>query len=299
MKLIQKLERKFGRYAIHDLMKYIIVIYGLGFLLGLTAPGFYDKFLALNIEQILKGQVWRLVTFVLQPYSGTGILFLFIELYFYYMIGTSLEKAWGTFRFNLYYFTGILFNIVATFLVYFISKAVPSLPTLNIYPDIYYVNRSMFFAFAVIYPNVKLLLMFIIPIKVKWIAILYGVIMGIDVIRILSTRNIAIILYYIVPVIAALLNFLIFFFSSSNMRRISPQELKRKTDFRRKMQEAKNTGNVVDFQGRQVITRHKCAICGRTELDDDNLEFRFCSKCDGNYEYCMDHLFTHEHVNDN
>ena len=72
--------------------------------------------------------------------------------------------------------------------------------------------------------------------------------------------------------------------------------MKRKADYRRQMKDPRNHGTVTQFGGKNVITRHKCAVCGRTELDGDNLEFRFCSKCDGNYEYCMDHLFTHEHV---
>ena len=80
------------------------------------------------------------------------------------------------------------------------------------------------------------------------------------------------------------LNFLIFFFSTRNYRSVSPKEVHRKRTYHRQVQQPKG------------VTRHKCAICGRTELDDPNLEFRFCSKCNGNYEYCQDHLFTHEHV---
>lgn len=67
-------------------------------------------------------------------------------------------------------------------------------------------------------------------------------------------------------------------------------------EYRKKMQQAQQAGHAASYQGRTVITRHKCAICGRTELDDENLEFRYCSKCEGNYEYCSDHLYTHEHV---
>ena len=102
---------------------------------------------------------------------------------------------------------------------------------------------------------------------------------------------------YALAIVVSVLNFIIFFFATRNYRRISPSEFKRKAEFRRKMHDAKwESGNVVEFRGRNVITRHKCAICGRTELDDDSLEFRFCSKCEGNYEYCSDHLYTHEHV---
>ena len=94
----------------------------------------------------------------------------------------------------------------------------------------------------------------------------------------------------------AIANFLIFFLASRNYKRYSPQQAKRKANYKRQVRNAHNPDNVVQFRGKAAVTRHKCAVCGRTELDDDNLEFRFCSKCDGNYEYCMDHLYTHEHV---
>ena len=104
--------------------------------------------------------------------------------------------------------------------------------------------------------------------------------------------------YGIIPIVVSLANFLIFYFATRNYRKVSPREFERRAKFRRQMNEGKRQGNVTEFQGQNVITRHKCAVCGRTEMDDDNLEFRFCSKCDGNYEYCMDHLFTHNHVSE-
>jgi len=97
-------------------------------------------------------------------------------------------------------------------------------------------------------------------------------------------------------IILALGNFFIYFFSTRNYKNMSPKEFKRRSSYKRAVKSSIGGDNVVDFQGRKRITRHKCAVCGRTELDDENLEFRFCSKCEGNYEYCMDHLFTHEHV---
>ena len=81
-----------------------------------------------------------------------------------------------------------------------------------------------------------------------------------------------------------------FFFSNRNMHRYNPKEVHRRREFKKAMAQSRvnpATGG---------ITKHKCAICGRTEKDDPNLEFRFCSKCNGNYEYCQDHLFTHQHV---
>jgi hypothetical protein len=204
------------------------------------------------------------------------------------MIGNALENAWGAFRFNLYFLSGILFNILAALIVY-LSVG------MNINPGIDYINQSMFFAFAALYPNTQFLIYFIIPVKVKYLAYIYAAIIGYDLFIRLSSGNLRDILSAI-SILVSMANFFIFFLSTRNYRKISPQEFQRKARYRSQMRNAVNRDNVTQFRGKSTITRHKCAVCGRTELDDDQLEFRFCSKCDGNYEYCMDHLFTHEHV---
>lgn len=293
MKFINKLERKFGKYAIHNLIIYIIALYVLGIFVYMVAPfGFYQEYLMLDIDKVLQGQVWRLITFLIQPVFRMN-LFVVFELYLYYIIGRSLENAWGAFRFNLYFISGILFNVLAVVVIYLITKSVYGVG-ISYYIDLTYVNRSMFFAFAALFPNMELLFMFILPIKIKYFAYLYGAIIGYDVLRFLSAPQLQFKLQGI-AILFALANFIIFFFGTRNFRRISPNEIRRKQKFKKQMKSA-SYGNVTQFRGKTVVTRHKCAVCGRTELDDDNLEFRFCSKCDGNYEYCMDHLFTHEHV---
>ena len=93
-----------------------------------------------------------------------------------------------------------------------------------------------------------------------------------------------------VLIVASLLNFVIYFLGTRDIHRYNPKEVHRRNEFRRAMEPKSRAGQ------NGAITKHKCAICGRTELDDPNLEFRFCSKCNGNYEYCQDHLFTHTHV---
>jgi hypothetical protein len=283
MKFINKLERKYGRYAIHDLMKYIIILYVLGAVVYLINPYFYDAYLSLDIGRVLKGQIWRLVTFIIYPATlsgGLGIFFFAIEMYLYYMIGHSLENAWGAFRFNLYYLSGILFNIVAAFILYFIIR--------GSYPmGLTFINRSMFFAFAAIYPNVEFLLFFVLPIKVKHLAYIYAAIIGYDIFKYVRYGFITSdprFFAMAISILVALLNFVIFFLVTRNYKRISPAAQKRRRTYHKQVNRSK------------TITRHKCAVCGRTELDDENLEFRFCSKCDGNYEYCMEHLFTHTHV---
>ena len=166
MNWINKLERKFGRYAIHNLMHYIIILYAVGFALNLIAPGFYMEYLSLDASAILHGQIWRIVTFLIQPPDGSPIFIIF-ALYLYYMIGQNLEAAWGAFRFNLYFFTGVLFHLIAALIVYFLTGISFPIGTS-------YLNLSLFFAFAALYPNVEFLLFFVIPIKVKYLALLDG-----------------------------------------------------------------------------------------------------------------------------
>jgi hypothetical protein len=196
-----------------------------------------------------------------------------------------LENNWGAFRFNLYFFSGVIFNILASLIVFLITD-------ISIGGSLEYIYTAMFFAFAALYPNTQFLIYFIIPVKVKYLAWLTGAYYIYIVIDNIFKQN----FLGVIPIIVSMVNFLIFFLATRNYSRISPKEFQRRAKYHRQVNEARNQGNVVQHNGKSVITRHKCAVCGRTELDNDQLEFRFCSKCDGNYEYCMDHLFTHEHV---
>ncbi len=286
MKFLNKLERKFGRFAITGLMRYISILFFIGVLVGSFMPLVYFHYLSLDFAQIAKGQVWRLFTFIIPVSSFRGILFLAIMIYFYYIIGNALENAWGAFRFNLYVFSGIIFNMIADFITFLIVGQSNPVSSLNV------VCSTLFFAYAAMYPDMQFLFYFIIPIKAKYLAMFQGAVYIFNIIGYITSKQ----FYLIIPLVVSLANFLIFFFTTRNYNRISPGEYKRKAAYRKQVHEAKSQGNVSQFQGRNVITRHKCAVCGRTELDNEQLEFRFCSKCDGNYEYCMDHLFTHEHV---
>lgn len=284
MKFLNKMERKFGRYAIKNLMAYVMGLYIAGIVIFMVNPMFYYNWLMLDFGKIAQGQVWRLVTFLIQPVASIDF-FILISLYLYYMIGNSLENAWGAFRFNLYFFSGVLFNILACGIIYAMIGFSFPIP-------LDYVNQAMFFAFAALYPDVKFNLFFVLPIKVKHLAFIYAVLFGYTVYGVIRDG-----LWWLgLAMLVAIANFLIFFAVTRNYRRISPQQVKRRANYKKQVRNAHNPDNVIQFRGKQTVTRHKCAVCGRTELDDENLEFRFCSKCDGNYEYCMDHLYTHEHV---
>lgn len=147
-----------------------------------------------------------------------------------------------------------------------------------------------FLAYALTYPDMKVLLYFVIPIKMKWMAIVYAALVVYDIVRYFMGGA----WFMALPIIASLLNFIIFFLGTRNLNRYNPKEIHRRNQFKRAMGESKT----VPFPGGSKsgeVTKHKCAVCGRTEKDDPNLEFRFCSKCNGNYEYCQDHLYTHIH----
>lgn len=289
MKWMNKLERKFGKYAIPNLMFYIIILYVVGFVLDLLNPYFYYNYLSLDMSAILRGQVWRLITFIIQP-PDTSLLFVIFTLYLYYMIGRQLEYVWGSFRFNVYFFMGVIFHIIGALLAYVIFKV--SLPL-----GTYYLNMSLFFAYAAIYPNQQFYLFGIIPVKVKWLAWIDAAYFGYTILQAFLPAYGGVPGYYgfiykasALEAFVSLLNFLVFFLMTRNMKRFSPKEIKRKQAYRREVQAGRQQAQYANG------AKHRCHVCGRTELDDENLEFRYCSKCNGNYEYCQDHLFTHEHV---
>ena len=286
MNFFRKLERKFGRFAIPNLMYYIIMMYAAGFVMSLFNPYFYVQYLALDAAAILRGQVWRLVTWVLYPPSTSGVLWFAIAvLFFYYPIGTSLERTIGTFKYTLYILSGVIFTILGAFILYFLLGG--NVLVGNVFST-YYISLSTFLAYAMCYPDMQVLLMFIIPVKMKWMAIFYVVIVVYEMIQYVMAGA----WYLVIPIVASLLNFIIFYFGTKDFSRYNPKEVHRRNEFRRAMEPQ---GRMKSGSG--SVTKHKCAICGRTELDDPNLEFRFCSRCNGNYEYCQDHLFTHTHVN--
>ena len=280
---LNKLERRFGRYAISNLAKYIICGYILGYaimIVGMMTKANLLGLISLDPYKILHFQIWRLVTWIIVPPQSIDI-FTIIMLMLYYSLSASLERTWGTFRFNLYIFSGMLFTVIGAFILYVIcyfgGAQMENIGyIISLAFSTYYVNMSIFLAFAAEYPDMQLLFMFIIPIKIKWLAIADVILLVYQML----TNGISV----AIAIIASLLNFIIFFLSTRNYRRVSPSEIHRRQTFKH---ETRRTA---------AVTKHKCAICGRTEKNGDDLEFRFCSKCNGNYEYCQDHLFTHEHV---
>jgi len=243
-------------------MTYIVSLNLAVYLIGfIDTRGLIESKLLLIPDLVTRGEIWRLITYIFIPPSASMLWIVFV-LYFYYMVGNSLENEWGSFRFNLYYLIGMAGTTIGAFITGIGATAV-------------YLNLSLFLAFAYLFPNFELLLFFILPVKVKYLAWL----------------NWAFLVYTVLfssmpfkaAAVASVLNYFVFFGKDIFTRsRTNRQVYYNRKSFRAEMPK--------DF------TIHRCTVCGKTEKSDPKMDFRYCSKCQGDYEYCMDHLFTHNHV---
>ncbi len=339
MKLMNKMERKFGKYAIRNLPLIMILMETIGYTLSMVAPNVLN-YICFSPEYICRGQIWRLVTWVLMPPSRLDI-FTVIMLFFYYWIARTLASTWGDFYFNVYLLGGIVITDIGMMIAYPIFQsigtlnAIMNIGVMSAYVNLYYIQTTILLAFAFTYPNAQVLLYFFIPIKMSWLGIFEGVMLAYSFVRVgMATPRLVILL--------AVLNFILYFLMTKDLSRYHPGEFARRANYQKKTgqggsffsgsgsqgsgrrngssvgsrssqegmfrqgsntQGAPNTGASTSRRSTAGFTkiypngaRHKCTICGRTELDDENLEFRFCSKCEGNHEYCQDHLFTHQHI---
>ena len=289
---LNEMERKFGKYAISNLTIYIIGLYVAGYVIQLLSfTGInLTSYLTLNPYLILHGQIWRLFSWVLIPPQALSI-WLFITLYLYYFIGTTMERTIGTFRYNFFIFGGFIFMIIAAFVTYFVYFLISGgdqnlLLYYSAYSSLsfstYYLQQAVFLSFALSYPDLQLLLMFIIPVKVKYLGIFYAAFLGFEAIFYgLIGKNYGIFFC----ILFQFINLGLFYLQTGRIDHLRPKEIKRRETYKKSVKMTP-----------KGITRHKCAVCGRSEETNPELEFRFCSKCNGNYEYCQDHLFTHQHV---
>lgn len=263
-----------SNWGIPGLMRYVVCANAVFFVLSLFAGSGTLDFLALDAASVLHGEFWRIITYVLLP-DGGGI-FLLISLLFYYWLGTTLERLWGSAKFTFYYVSGVLLTAIGVLVAYFIDGF-----SVSIYGATY-VNMALFFACALNFPDETVFLMFI-PIKMKWLALLGAVYFAAGVFR---YARVGLWGLALMPLIA-ILNFFIFF---------SPQ-------FGRKAQEVKYRTNPKTIQFRRAVKEqqrpkgynHKCEVCGRTDTDYPDLQFRYCSRCVGYHCFCQDHIFNHVH----
>lgn len=285
-KLYDAVERfcaRHPRFGIPNLMRYIVignvVVYVLSMLSRNMDAAALD-FLSFNLNGLLHGEVWRIVTYIFVPEYSSPFALL-IALYFYYWIGSTLEREWGTPKFTLYYLGGAALTVVGVILT--------SLITGNHYLTLAgtgYVNLSMFLAFAVLFPDVTVLLFFIIPIKIKWLAILDGAFFAIEIVSAIISGNAV----GIITPVLALLNFALF--ATPHVRYLRQKAQYRHSpgavNYRRTVRQAQQQQKTASYH-------HKCAVCGRTDTDYPDLQFRYCSKCAGYHCFCQDHIFSHVH----
>ena len=268
------------RFGIPTLMLYIVIANAVTYILTLFAGAAALSFLEFDLYHVLHGEVWRLVTFVLLPFTYRPIS-LFIMLSFCYFVGGTLEREWGTAKFTLYYLSGMLFSVLSTVIL--------SLAT-GYYgwslSDAYYINLTMFLAFAVMYPDAQVWFYGVIPLKAKWLAWADIALMAWNIARSVRYGAYASALAAVV----AILNFVIFFWEDiKSILGIQSRQRSRQTiQFKSAVRQQKKAETERGY-------RHKCEVCGRTDADHPELEFRYCSKCQGYHCFCSDHIFDHQH----
>jgi hypothetical protein len=257
MHWLARLETKFGHLAIHGLLRYVAAFSSLCFVLVKLNPKYLD-FLLLDRNRLLAGEVWRLFTYLFIPSIG-GLfpdwLGMAMYVWLLFWMGEGLVQAWGAFRFNVFFFLGMLGTTAGALIA-------------NSSPGGAILQTTVFLAFARFYPETVIRLFFLLPVKVKWLAWIDGAFLlmtflgGTLVIRL--------------AIVAGLLNYILFFgreiFSEAKLQR---EVAHRRARFEREIR----TGT--------EETMHRCKICGRTEVTTPELEFRVAG--DGE-EYCADHL---------
>ncbi len=265
MNIVNTLEKRLGKYAIPQLITYIVGINALVYILSYAMPqSAAIRKLWLDPQRILQGEVWRLITWIFIPPSSS-LIWIFFILYFYYMIGIGLEREWGSFRFNLYYFAGMLATVLAAFITGQGTTAI-------------YLNLSLFLAFAALYPHYEILIFFILPVKVKYLAWLNWAFIAYTILTAPPADKAA--------AAVSVSNYVLFFGRDilSTIRNRG-SAIQRKKSFVRSFYAPSQKGSI-----------HKCTTCGMTEDDDITMEFRYCATCEGDYEYCMNHLKMHKHI---
>ncbi len=312
---LDRLERNIGKAAIPNLMRYVIFGSAIVYVISLMAPTAVF-FLNMDPAQVLKGQVWRLITFVFVPSLGNPFMTA-LSLFCYYWIGGALERTWGTFKFNFFFFVGVIAIDIVLFIAHFLGYSLTLM-----YHQAGYLFQSMFLALATMYPDFQVLLLLIIPMKSSWMGyisaalLIYEFIVGALPVKLL--------------ILASMAGYLIFFgpvLYQRVMRRVKKDQFQRKMNpgqsqnpfaagrnasqndygaagrsaFRPDPQTPPPQSRTAQSRPAQgsVITNvafHRCTICGITELDDPNMTFRYCSQCNGNYEYCENHIRNHQHI---
>lgn len=260
MNLPDKLEKRLGRYALPNVTIYLIAGQTLFYVLFLS--GKLDRSQTyLAADFLLAGEWWRLLTFPFDP-PLTNPFFAFFAWYLFYLMGTALEAQWGAFRYNIFLLIGYLMTVAVAFLV-------PFQPVTNTY-----FLMSVFLAFAFLYPDFVLQIFFVLPVRIKWLALLTWLVYGYNFLMgAWHTRLV---------IIASVGNFLLFF----------ARDIALQVRYGRR-QMAKHARQLAR---REDEVFHRCTVCGITDKTHPGMDFRYCPECAGQHGYCQEHIFNHTHV---
>lgn len=287
---MKKLRSRFDRFCfrhrdkgISNLMLYIALGNALVCIMSLIdSSNTLYYILRFDRNAILQGQIWRLFTYALTFDSG-NILYTAIALVCYYSLGRAMENSWGTLKFNLFYLTGIL--MMDTYCMIFGG-----------YANVGYLNLSLFLSYATMYPDAQFLLMFIIPVKAWIFALLDLVLVVIGLLANPFPTN----LFSVI----SLANYFLFF--GKDVLNVIPTSWRMNTRRLFRKGSRKQTNKTIPFPNAgsyqatvakpQAPYNHKCTVCGRTDISNPELEFRYCSRCKGYYCYCQDHINNHAHI---
>ncbi len=260
MRLLDRLEKRFGRYAVPNVTVYLIAgqsIFYVLFMTGKLNPGLT----MLSSGLLMEGEWWRLATFPFNP-PVQNLIFAFFAWYLFYLMGTALEHLWGAFRYNLFLLAGYILTVGVSFII-------PSYPVSNAF-----IGGSVFLAFAFLFPDFQLLLFLVVPVRIRWLALLtwlyygYLLLFGGWPARLLVLSSVG--------------NFLLFFARDIYVNaRYGKRQL------------AKKVARTVRNNDQPF---HRCTVCGITDKTHPQMDFRYCPQCDGQYGYCSEHIFNHEHI---
>jgi len=285
---MKSLRNKFERFCfrhrdkgIPNLMLYLSLGSGLVLLMYMTTynPVLYE-ILAFDREKILQGQIWRLFSYPL-TYTAGNFMLTAISLFCYYSLGRAMENLWGTFRFNLYYLSGVLLMDIYCMIF-------------NCYADVYYLNLSLFLGYATLYPNAQFLLFFIIPVKAWIFALLDLFLVFFGLVAYPFPDN----LFSLI----SLANYFLFF--GKDIVNVFPMSWRANARriFRKRPKQTKTIPfpKAGSYEATVATPKapytHRCTVCGRTDVSNPELEFRYCSRCKGYYCYCQDHISNHAHI---
>ncbi|MFO0677784.1 MAG: rhomboid family intramembrane serine protease [Polyangiaceae bacterium] len=259
-RFLARLERRFGKLAIENVTTFIVGGMAIAFLLSMLRPQFTGM-LTLDLDQVRHGQIWRLVTFLFIP-TFTDPIWAIFSIYWVWLVGSNLEREWGSFKFNVFYLIGMIGTVIAAAL---------TAPQSN-----FWLNTSLFFAFATLFPDYQILLFFVIPIRIKWLGLLSG----------------AMTIYRFVvgdwaeraAIVAAVSNYLVFF-AGHGVRMLRDRNSTVRASARRASMRP-------DPATTRVATR-TCAICGKSEDDGADIRVCSCEKCGGPRTLCLEHARNH------